>query len=53
MNRAKKCVECGDYVPAYQNFLCEECWKIALNEKLLGETAVKAEKGGLDERGNR
>jgi NMD protein affecting ribosome stability and mRNA decay len=31
---AKKCVECGDHVPAYMNFLCESCWKKALNEKL-------------------
>lgn len=30
----KKCVECGDHVPAYLNYLCEKCWKIALNEKL-------------------
>jgi hypothetical protein len=31
---AKNCVECGSHVPAYMNYLCEECWKIALNEKL-------------------
>jgi NMD protein affecting ribosome stability and mRNA decay len=34
---AKKCVECGDHVPAYMNFLCESCWKKALNEKLQEE----------------
>jgi NMD protein affecting ribosome stability and mRNA decay len=34
MLKAKICVECGGHVPAYQNFLCEECWKAALNEKL-------------------
>lgn len=33
--KSKQCVECGDDVPAYQNFLCESCWKKALNEKLL------------------
>lgn len=31
---AKKCVECGDHVPAYLNYLCESCWRKALNEKL-------------------
>ena len=31
----QKCVECGDHVPAYQKYLCEECWKEALNEKLM------------------
>lgn len=34
MTKQKKCVECGDDVPAYQNYLCEKCWKEALNEKL-------------------
>lgn len=34
MLRTSKCVECGNHVPPYQNFLCEECWRIALNEKL-------------------
>jgi NMD protein affecting ribosome stability and mRNA decay len=37
MEKSKKCVECGDHVPAYLNFLCEECWKKALNEKLDNE----------------
>jgi NMD protein affecting ribosome stability and mRNA decay len=32
---AKKCVECGDHVPAYLNYLCESCWQKALNAKLL------------------
>lgn len=32
--KAKKCVECGDHVPAYQNFLCEKCWEIAFKEKI-------------------
>jgi DNA-directed RNA polymerase subunit RPC12/RpoP len=32
-----KCVECGDHVPSYQKYLCEECWKQALNEKLREE----------------
>lgn len=30
----KTCVECGDHVPAYLNYLCESCWRKALNEKL-------------------
>ena len=35
--RVKKCVECGGHVPPYQNYLCEDCWKKALNEKLEAE----------------
>mgnify|MGYP001488275563 CR=1 FL=1 len=29
-----KCVECGADVPPYLNFMCEDCWREALNEKL-------------------
>lgn len=36
-----KCVECGSHVPPYQKFLCEDCWKIALNEKLKEEDEKK------------
>lgn len=31
---ASKCVECGGHVPTYTKYLCEECWRVALNEKL-------------------
>jgi NMD protein affecting ribosome stability and mRNA decay len=31
---AKRCVECGNYVPAYLNYMCEDCWQKALNNKL-------------------
>jgi hypothetical protein len=41
MIRAKKYVECGGHVPAYQNFLCEDCWKKALNEKLQNDSKNK------------
>jgi len=37
MAKANKCVECGGHVPIYQKFLCEECWKEALTQKLLEE----------------
>ena len=30
----KVCVECGNHVPIYLNYLCEECWRVALNEKV-------------------
>ena len=30
----KTCVECGSHVPIYQNFMCEDCWRDALNEKM-------------------
>lgn len=33
----KTCVECGDHVPVYMNYLCEKCWREALNEKLKQE----------------
>lgn len=29
-----KCVECGADVPGYLNYLCEDCWRETLNEKL-------------------
>jgi uncharacterized OB-fold protein len=32
--RSTKCVECGGHVPPYQNFLCEDCWREALKEKI-------------------
>lgn len=34
VNKSKFCVECGDHVPAYQKFYCEECWEKALKAKL-------------------
>lgn len=34
IKRVENCVECGADVPAYLNFMCEDCWKKALNEKL-------------------
>jgi len=39
IKKVNNCVECSSHVPAYQNYLCEKCWKVALNEKLdkLGE----------------
>ncbi|CRK80333.1 hypothetical protein [Neobacillus massiliamazoniensis] len=46
MNRTKKCVECGSYVPPYQNFFCEECWEKALNEKLKEDEKKKGVKHG-------
>lgn len=36
-----KCVECGDHVPAYLNYLCEDCWREALNAKLEAEDAAE------------
>jgi hypothetical protein len=41
MLNIKKCVECGGHVPAYMNYLCEDCWRIALNEKLEAEDAAE------------
>jgi hypothetical protein len=41
--KSKKCVECGDHVPAYMNFLCETCWGKALNEKLLEDDRKRLE----------
>lgn len=32
--RSTKCVDCGGHVPPYQNYLCEDCWRKALNAKL-------------------
>lgn len=46
MNRASKCVDCGGHVPPYQKFYCEECWKKALNAKLLEDD----KKGKTNER---
>jgi NMD protein affecting ribosome stability and mRNA decay len=37
MNKSKTCVECGDHVPPYLNYLCESCWEKALNAKLKEE----------------
>lgn len=36
-----KCVECGGHVPAYLNYLCEDCWRDALNAKLEAEDAAE------------
>jgi hypothetical protein len=39
--KASNCVECGGHVPAYLNFLCEDCWREALNAKLEAEDAAE------------
>jgi hypothetical protein len=41
MLNIKKCVECGGHVPAYMNYLCEDCWKDWLNKKLEAEDAAE------------
>lgn len=41
---SKKCVECGDHVPTYQNYLCEKCWAEALNVKLEAEDEATTKK---------
>lgn len=48
----KKCIECGDHVPAYQNFYCEKCWRDALNAKLEADEHAAAVKKS-DQRGKK
>lgn len=33
----KKCVECGETIPAYLKYMCERCWEKTLKDKIVND----------------